>query len=143
MTTSEASSPQDALLRSVLRAGRQALLAGLAGYVLAATLRYGLVERDGLGVACESGARDWRCDLRLLVIQAFLHHAFAGLSIAAAALGAWRRSVTLAGLAVGAGVVGMTLYGFEWSAPGVLAGAWVIARLERDRGQYGETQREH
>lgn len=135
--------PASDLLHRALRAAFVVLLAGLAGFALAAALRYGLIERDELGIACESGATGWRCDLRLLVIQAFLHHVFALASIAAAALAEWRRSGVLAGLAVGAGVMGMMLYGFEWSALGVLAGTAVIARLQRDRTQDGEAERQH
>lgn len=118
-------------------------LAGLAGCALGAALRYGLVERDSLGIACESGVVDWRCLPRGLVIQAFLHQWFAILSLLAAALAEWRRLRSLAGLAIAAGVVGMMLYRFEWSALGTLAGAIVLARIERDRDQHGEAQRQH
>ena len=133
--------------RSILAEARNALLgvaiAGLAGCALGAALRYGLVERDSLGIACESGAADWRCAPRSLVIQAFLHQAFAILSLLAAAVAAWRRRRALAGLAIVAGVAGMMLYRFEWSALGTLAGALVLARLERDRQQDGEAERQH
>ncbi len=77
------------------------------------------------------------------MIEAFLHQAFAILSLLAATVAAWRRRRALAGLAVAAGVSGMMLYRFEWSALGTLAGALVLARLERDRQQDGEAERQH
>lgn len=133
--------------RSILAEARSALfgvaIAGLAGCAIGAALRYGLVERDSLGIACESGVADWRCAPRSLVIEAFLHQAFAILSLLAATVAAWRRRRALAGLAVAAGVSGMMLYRFEWSALGTLAGAIVLARIERDRDQHGEAQRQH
>ena len=92
---------------------------------------YGFAELDVVAVP------------RGLVIQAFLHPWFAILSLLAAALAEWRRLRSLAGLAIAAGVVGMMLYRFEWSALGTLAGAIVLARIERDRNQHGEAQRQH
>ena len=133
--------------RSILDDARAALrdvaIAGLAGCAFGAALRYGLVERDSLGIACESGLPDWRCAPRALVVQAFLHQAFAILSLLAATVAAWRRQRALAGLAVIAGVAGMMLYRFEWSALGTLAGALVLARIERDGQQDGEAERQH
>jgi len=102
----------------------------VVAYVVAATVRYGLVEREDLGLLCDSPAAPWWCSVRLLVIQAFLHDVFGLSSVALAAGAAWRRSGAVAVLAVAVGTIGMVLYGFTWSGIGVLGGALVLARLQ-------------
>jgi len=102
----------------------------MVAYIGAATLRYGLIEREDLGLLCDSPAAPWWCSLRLLIIKAFLHDVFGLTSVALAALAAWRRSAVAAVLAVAIGTVGMVLYGFSWSGAGVLGGALVLARLQ-------------
>ena len=102
----------------------------VVAYIGAATLRYGLIEREDLGLLCDSPAAPWWCSLRLLIIKAFLHDVFGLTSVALAALAAWRRSAVAAVLAVAIGTVGMVLYGFSWSGAGVLGGALVLARLQ-------------
>ena len=102
----------------------------VVAYIGAATLRYGLIEREDLGLLCDSPAAPRWCSLRLLIIKAFLQDAFGLTSVALAALAAWRRSAVAAILAVAIGTVGMVLYGFSWSGAGVLGGALVLARLQ-------------
>lgn len=104
-------------------------------YASAAAVRYGLVERDELGLLCDSAAAPWWCGLRLLVIQAFVHGVFGLASVALAALAVWRRSAVAATLAVAVGTFGMVLYGFTWSGVGVLGGALALARLQDGRQQ--------
>lgn len=115
------------------RAGRAILwiaATGVLAYAVAATVRYGLIEREDLGLLCQSAGPPWWCALRLLVIQAFIHDVFGLSSVALAALAAWRRSAVAAVLAVAIGTFGMVLYGFNWSGVGVLGGALVLARLQ-------------
>ena len=102
----------------------------VVAYGLAAAARYGLVERDDLGALCQSAEAPMWCDLRMLIIRAFINDAFGLSSVALAALAAWRRSALAAHLAVAIGTVGMVLYGFTWSGVGVLGGALVLARLQ-------------
>jgi hypothetical protein len=109
----------------------------LAAYLVAATVRYGLIEREDLGLLCDTEAAPWWCSVRLLIIKAFLHDVFGLSSVVLAAAAAWRRSGTVAVLAVAIGTIGMVLYGFTWSGIGVLGGALVLARLQ---GQ-GQQQR--
>lgn len=99
-------------------------------YAMAAVVRFGFIEREDLGLFCQSAAPPWWCGVRLVVIQAFLHDVFGLASVALAALAAWRRSTVAAILAVAIGTVGMVLYGFTWSGVGVLGGALVLARLQ-------------
>lgn len=104
--------------------------AGGIAYVAAAAVRYGLIEREDLGLLCQGAGPPWWCSVRLLIIQAFLHDVFGLSAVALAALAVWRRSVLAATLAVVVGTVGMVLYGFTWSGVGVLGGALVLARLQ-------------
>ena len=121
---------ESGLLRRAGRAIVRIATTGVLAYAVAATVRYGLIEREDLGLLCQSATPPWWCALRLLVIQAFIHDVFGLSSVALAALAAWRRSTVAAILAVAIGTVGMVLYGFSWSGAGVLGGALVLARLQ-------------
>jgi hypothetical protein len=133
--------PSD-LLGAGLRALKRVIPAALVGYAVGAALRYGLIEREDLGLLCEGLDPPAWCGFRLLVIQAFLHDVFAGSSIALAALAWWRRSPAAAWAAIAVGTVGMVLYGFTWSGVGVLGGLLLSGRLEADRQQHGQAERE-
>lgn len=117
-------------LRPAARAVARIAATVVVAYAAAAGVRYGLIERDELGLLCEAADSPWWCDLRLLVIRAFVHDAFGLSSVALAAFAAWRRSAVAATLAVAVGTFGMVLYGFTWSGIGVLGGALVLARLQ-------------
>jgi hypothetical protein len=125
------------------RALARIAIAGIVAYGVAAALRYGLIERDDIGTACESGASSWTCGLRMLVIQAFVHDVFGIASVVAATLAAWRRSAMLAMFAIAMGVAGMVLYSFAWSVIGMLGGALVLARVQCKWQQHGEAERQH
>ncbi len=118
------------LLRRAGRVIATVALAGIVAYIVAATVRYGLIEREDLGLLCDTPAAPWWCSVRLLIIRAFLHDVFGLTSVALAVIAAWRRSGTFAVAAVAVGTVGMVLYGFTWSGVGVLGGALVLARLQ-------------
>jgi hypothetical protein len=104
--------------------------AGAIAYAAAAAVRYGLIEREDLGLLCQGARPPWWCGMRLLIIQAFLHDVFGLSAVALAALAVWRRWALAATLAVVVGSFGMVLYGFTWSGVGVLGGALVLARLQ-------------
>ena len=118
------------LLKQAGRVIARIAVTGIAAYIGAAALRYGLIEREDLGLLCDTPAAPWWCSVRLLVIRAFLHDVFGLTSVALAAIAAWRRSGAFAVAAVAVGTVGMVLYGFTWSGVGVLGGALVLARLQ-------------
>jgi hypothetical protein len=126
-----------------LAALKRVVPAALLGYATGAALRYGLVEREDLGLLCESLSPPWWCALRLLVIRAFLLDVFGWSSVALAALAWWRRWEPAAWCAVAVGTLGMVLYGFTWSGVGVLGGLLLSARLQADRQQDRETERQH
>ena len=103
----------------------------IVAYIVAVKVRYGLIEREDLGLLCDTPAAPWWCSVRaLIIIGAFVHDAFALTSMAFAAIAAWRRSGAFAVAAVAIGTFGMVLYGFTWSGVGVLGGALVLARLQ-------------
>ena len=126
-----------------MRALQRVIPAALAGYAIGAALRYGLIEREDLGLLCESLSPPAWCSLRLLVIRAFLLDVFGWSSVVLAALAWWRRSEPAAWGAVAVGTLGMVLYGFTWSGVGVLGGLLLSARLQADRQQHSETERQH
>jgi len=126
-----------------MRALQRVIPAALIGYAIGAALRYGLVEREDLGLLCESLSPPAWCTLRLVVIRAFLLDVFGWSSVVLAALAWWRRSEPAAWGAVAVGTLGMVLYGFTWSGVGVLGGLLLSARLQADRQQHGETERQH
>jgi hypothetical protein len=125
------------LMRQSARTVAKIAAAGAVAYALAATVRYGLIEREDLGLICQETAPPWWCGLRLLIIKAFLNDVFGLSSVALAGIAAWRRSAVAATLAVAIGTVGMVLYGFTWSGIGVLGGALVLARLQGQWQQDG------
>jgi hypothetical protein len=117
-------------LPPALRVTAQVALTVLIAAALAYALRFGLIERDDLGALCPEGRAPWWCDLRLLVVRGFQHNVYGMASVALAVLAAWRRSAVAAYGAVAVGTLGLVLYGFTWSAIGLLGGALVLARLQ-------------
>ena len=113
---------------------------GVTAWLVATWVRYGLIERDDLGLICDVTPAPWWCDVRMLVIQAFMHDAFGIASVMCAVLALWRRSRPLAHLAVASGVVGIVLYNFTWAGLGVIGGAMLLARLHRPRQQHGKAE---
>jgi glycerol uptake facilitator-like aquaporin len=112
----------------------------VVAYAIATAVRYGLVERDDLGSICQTAASPWWCDLRMLVIRGFLNDVFGRASLVLAALAIWRRSALAAMLAVAIGTFGMVLYSFSWSGIGMLGGALVLARLQGQWQQHGQSE---
>jgi hypothetical protein len=106
-------------------------LTTIGSWIAATAVRFGAVERGEVAAVCDAPSAPWWCSLRMLVIQAFLHDAFAIASIALVAIALWRRRAWIACMAVALGTFGMVLYTFTWSAIGVLGGTMVLARLQR------------
>jgi len=130
-----------------LLAGRPRTIASIFGTVLvtcavAVAVRWGLVERDDLGAVCDAVAAPWWCELRMLVIQAFLNDVFGRASVILAGVAFWRRAPVAAYLALAIGTCGMVLYTFTWSGVGVLGGAMALARLPDQRQENGRAEQE-
>lgn len=113
----------------------------LVAWLVAAWLRDGVVARDDLGALCASATAPGWCALRQLVILAFLNHVFSFASLALVAFAAWRHSSLAAHAAIVAGIAGLVLWDYGWSAVGVLGGALVAARLQGEREQQAQAER--
>ena len=114
----------------------------LIACALAFAVRWGLVERDDLGTACDAVTAPWWCDLRMLVIRAFLNDIPGRASVILAGLALWRRSPVAGYLALAIGTWGMVLYTFTWSGVGVLGGAMALAGLQGQRQEDARTEQE-
>lgn len=90
--------------------------------------RHRMIEPSDIGHLCDSGQGPWWCGLRLAIIMSFargwLGWFVLGTGIAATAL-RWR---WLAVCAAVAGVAGLVLYQFVFSAAGLLLGLLVLVR---------------
>jgi hypothetical protein len=103
--------------------------AGLAAWLVAALLRYRLVEYEPAWTACADSGGPWWCTVRTAVNWTIGNRAFEILSVLAGGVAALGRSAALAYLALVAGVVGAVLYRFDFSAIGIIAGALVLVSL--------------
>jgi hypothetical protein len=103
---------------------------------LALGARYGLVERDDLGAACDVADPQWWCRGRMLLIHGFVFGVYGWASIACALLAVVRRSATLALVAIVIGTFGMVLYDFTWAGVGVVGGALALARAHEPRHEH-------
>lgn len=103
-------------------------LAALAAGLIAAWLRYRLVEPATLAQACAGGAGGLRCLLRAATVVAFHSHGLTMVCAMLALLALITRLRPLAALALAAGAIGLVLYSFEAGAAALLAGALVLAR---------------
>ena len=98
----------------------------LAGAMQAVRLQ--LIEPDQVAQGCLRQTQ-WHCYVRDIAIQGFVRHLYGPISVIAAVL-AWWVGRWLAVPAMLAGMAGVVLYDFDWSALGLLLGAlvWVHQR---------------
>ncbi|MFZ5557172.1 MAG: hypothetical protein ACOZDY_10705 [Pseudomonadota bacterium] len=96
--------------------------------LLAALLRYQLVQPAAIAHVCDAGAGPWWCAVRSLVIATFSTYGLGWAALIAAALALWRRSAGAALAAAAFGVAGLVLYCYEAGAAGFLVGLLVLAR---------------
>lgn len=104
------------------------LLVIAAAGLLAALLRYQLVQPAAIAHACDAGGGPWWCALRSLVIATFSTYGLGYVAIVAALLALWRRSARFALAAAAFGIAGLVLYCYEAGAVGFLVGLLVLAR---------------
>lgn len=103
------------------------LLIAAAG-LLAALLRYQLVQPAAIAHVCDAGGGPWWCTARSLVIATFSTYGLGYAALVAAALALWRRSARAALAAAAFGIAGLVLYCYEGGAVGFLVGLLVLAR---------------
>lgn len=95
---------------------------------LAAAARYMLVEPADIAHLCDSGGGPWWCAVRAGVILTFAHHALGYVALALGVVATVSRVRTVALAAALAGMAGLILYEFEYSAVALLLGLLVLAR---------------
>jgi hypothetical protein len=121
---------RDRLAARLPRRALAALLALLLGGGLAVYIRFGLVERQLVALACDGGEASFACGLRALAIQLF-HYEILGWSALAAGLATllrprwWSAALTLF-----AGGLGLFLYNTELAATGITLALLALARSE-------------
>ena len=106
------------------------LLPVLAGLV-AAWLRYGLIEPPAMAQLCTAAQAPAWCALRQALVRGFLHDVYGVIALVAAVLALLRRSRALAWLAAALGAVALQLYNYE---PGALALLVGCLRLVHSQG---------
>jgi hypothetical protein len=105
------------------------LLVIVAG-LLAAWLRYGLVQPPEFAHRCGAGTGPAWCPLRLLAVKGFLSYAYGWAALAAAALAlCWKRRFA-AWLAAALGAFALVMYCPDAGAPALLVGCLRLLRLQ-------------
>ncbi len=116
------------LPRPLPRRALAPVLALLLGGGLAVYIRFGLVERQVVALACDAGESSFACGLRALAIQLFHHEVLGWTALAAALVTLLRPRWWSAALTLFAGGLGLFLYNTELSATGVTLTLLALAR---------------
>src|SRR5690606_38613259 len=88
----------------------------LAVTLLAAWLRYGVIEPGSMAQQCGAGAGPWWCSWRHALVLGFLYDVYGIAALLAAAVALWRKHSWLAWLGAALGIVALQLYCFESGA---------------------------
>lgn len=96
--------------------------------------RYALVEPAEFGFYCDAGGGGRLCALRWMVVQSFSTYGLGYFGLFLGVLATLTRSGLVALLAGMAGVAGLVLYTWDYSAVAFLLGVLTLARAE-DEGQ--------
>jgi hypothetical protein len=117
----------------------------LAVALIAAWLRYGLIESSAIGQQCGAGNVPAWCDWRQALVLGFLHNVYGMAALAAAVLALWRQRTWLAWLAAALGIFALELYCFEAGALALLIGSLRLLRLQActtpvDQHRHGQQQ---
>lgn len=108
------------------------LLVIVAG-LLAAWLRYGLVQPPALAHRCSAGDGPAWCPLRTLAVKAFLSYAYGYAALAAALLALWWKRLFPAWLAAALGAFALVMYCPDGGALALLIGSLRLLRLQATR----------
>lgn len=120
---------------------RSAILiaSGLAAFGLAVWARYGLVEPEGIALACMQTPA-WHCTLRDLIVASFSRQQLGYVSLAAALLATIPPLRPLAWLGWCAGIAGLVLYCWDFSAPAVVLALLLLARPANASNRHSASQ---
>ena len=105
------------------------LLLVLVG-VMAAALRYGLIERSVMGQLCGGANSPLWCTGRQWLVLGFLHDVYGIAALIAAAAALLRRNAWLAWLAAALGMFALELYCVEAGALALLVGCLRLLRWQ-------------
>ena len=105
------------------------LLLALAGLV-AAWLRYGLIEPPAMAQLCTATQAPAWCALRQALVLGFLYEVYGVAAICVAVLALLRRSRVLAWLAAALGAFALLLYCYEPGALALLIGCLRLVHLQ-------------
>jgi hypothetical protein len=111
-----------------------------AAGVLAALLRYQLVQPAAIAHVCDAGGGPWWCTARSLVIATFSTYGIGYAALIASAVALGRRSAGAALAAAAFGIAGLVLYCYEAGAVGFLVGLLVLARAAAGQEDRGDEQ---
>jgi hypothetical protein len=84
--------------------------AGIAAIGAALYIRYRIIEVSAVGLGCDAGLQNWRCDVRKAATWMFNNSAFSYVALAVGVLNLVRPSVVLLTLGLMAGGTGVVLY---------------------------------
>jgi hypothetical protein len=101
--------------------------------LLAACLRYGVIEPATMAQRCGGGHAPWWCRWRQWLVLGFLHDVYGIAALLATALALLWKRTWLAWLAAALGVIALQLYCFESGALAVLVGCLRLLRLQATR----------
>jgi len=105
------------------------LLLVLAGLV-AAGLRYGLIEPPAMAQLCTTVQAPAWCALRQALVLGFLHDVYGVIAVVVAVSSLLRRARALAWLAAALGAVALQLYNYEPGALALLIGCLRLVHLQ-------------
>ncbi len=108
-------------------------LALLLVALLAAWLRYGVIEPAAMAQQCGGGHAPWWCRWRQWLVLGFLHDVYGIAALAATALALLWKRIGSAWLAAALGVIALQLYCFESGALALLFGCLRLLRLQATR----------
>ncbi len=98
--------------------------------VLAAALRYGVVEPSAVVQLCESAQGPWWCSARRAIVLGFLGNGYGIAALLTAALALLWKKPWAAWLAAALGAFALQLYCFEAGALALLIGCLRLLRIQ-------------
>lgn len=103
------------------------ILSGVAVLGLMFWARYGLIEPEGVALACV-GSHEWHCVLRDFIVATFNRQQLGYVAIGASLLALVPGLRSLAWLGWASGIAGLVLYCWDFAAVGVVLALLVLAR---------------
>lgn len=98
--------------------------------LIAAALRYGLIESRSVVAHCSTADPAVWCAVRQTLVQGFQHNVYGIVGLLFGAVALWRRSPWLAWLAAASGLWALQLYCFQAGALALLIGSLRLLRLQ-------------